>query len=105
MVEIDKGGIGPEAPLDIFTRNYLPGSFDQEQKDAEGLRLEFDENAGFPQFTRCWVQLKAIKTDFRLHRHEGATWTLCTHRCASRIIDVILTTDFSFRHWYRQSTV
>jgi hypothetical protein len=42
VLEIDERGIGPEVPLDFLSGHDLSGSFNEEQQDPEGLRLELE---------------------------------------------------------------
>jgi hypothetical protein len=51
MFEVDKGGVLPEAALDLFTAHKLIGMIDQKREHPERLRLELQQVTCFAQFT------------------------------------------------------
>src|ERR1700722_1990696 len=51
MFEVDKGGVLPEAALDLFATHKLVGMLDQKCEHSERLRLELQQPPGFAQFT------------------------------------------------------
>jgi hypothetical protein len=50
MFEVDKGGVLPEAALDLFTTHNLVGMLDQKCEHSERLWLELQQPPGFAQF-------------------------------------------------------
>ena len=61
MLEIDEGGIGPEMQANFFARNDRAGAFGEKLKQAEGLRLQSEENAIFAKLTGRWVEFKGTE--------------------------------------------
>jgi hypothetical protein len=61
LIKFDEGVRRPDVRAQLFPADDLPGIFQQELKDLEGLFLQFDLNALFAQFRALQVELKNPK--------------------------------------------
>ena len=57
MVEVDHGVFAPEAGLELFAGDDLAWTLEESGEDFEGLALQFDAEAGFPEFSALQIDL------------------------------------------------
>lgn len=55
LVEIDKDIIRPEGVAELFAKQGLAGSLDQQSKNGQRLALDFESRSKLPQFAMTEV--------------------------------------------------
>ncbi len=62
MVEIDKGVGRPDLRPKFFAGHEIAGTLQQCRKHTQGLALQAQLYAAFPEFTGAQIQLKNVET-------------------------------------------
>ena len=66
MVEVDDGVFAPEAGLEFFAGDDLAGLLEEGGEDLEGLALELDAEAGFPELSGLQIDLIEAEAESRV---------------------------------------